>query len=96
MTEQDNDLWLKLIAAMHQRRDKGYITYGKPLTIDDIRNFCKETREELLDGSIYLLAAEEKMDAMEMRIIELEDKMAAAKDEITLLKSQLKSATEGR
>jgi hypothetical protein len=87
-----NDIWLKIIKNMEGRRQKGWETYGKPLTSDDGRNWFREVKEELLDAVAYSVAGEELLDALTLRLSELEEENVSLKEEIKTLKINTETA----
>jgi len=80
------DLWAELIAEMEARRQKGLLTYGKPVNAEESVDWLQHSIEELLDFAIYAKAAKEVMEGLQTRIIELEEKLVKVKEENSKLR----------
>lgn len=50
------DIWLDIIAEMHQRRQIGLEQYKVPVTADPAVNWLQHLKEELLDAVVYAQA----------------------------------------
>lgn len=67
------DLWLRIMKDMEQRRTIGLEQYKVPVTADEEVNWRQHFHEELLDALVYNLAAMEltkKVAELESIIVE--------------------------
>ncbi len=66
-TPSSGDLWLTVIADMHERRKVGIERYGVPLQRDNGRDTARDYREELLDAMAYAQALLRPADVAVLR-----------------------------
>jgi signal recognition particle GTPase len=76
--EPQRDLWLEIIEEMQNRRQKGLVTYLRPVDASESVNWLKEMEDELLDGMVYCRAAREVFDRLQKRVGQLEEALRAA------------------
>jgi hypothetical protein len=64
----DDDLWLEVMAAAEERRQKGLRDYGRPVSVSSDLDWLAEAEAELLDGAVYLRAARRRWEQLQAEV----------------------------
>ena len=87
MNEQE-DLWLEVIAEMEARRQKGLSEYKVPVTSSEVVDWLAHAESEFFDGGIYCRAARKVMERLQERVRVLETENRLLQLEVTTLRDQ--------